>query len=70
MTVQGNIDWKILSGNQIKGEQINTNKLKEEDVLRIKELKEKYTQKEIAKMFGVTQGNVGHILRGLTWKHL
>lgn len=30
----------------------------------------KFTQKQIGKMFGTDQGNIGYIVRGKTWKHV
>jgi len=66
----GNIQYKISCGRQIKGEEVNTNKLKEVQVIEIRKIGSKLTQKKIAKKYKVTQSNIGCILRGVTWKYL
>lgn len=55
-------------GTWIHGTKVNTNKLAEEDVIKIFKDNRKYT--EIAEDFGVSFGTVGHIKQGHTWKHL
>jgi DNA-binding transcriptional regulator LsrR (DeoR family) len=45
-------------------------KLKASDVLRIRELywQEHYTQAALARMFHVTDGTIGRIVRGTSWQ--
>ena len=50
------------------GEEHFMSKLTKEEVAKIRELKGKYTQTEIADMFDVCQGTVNHILTNRTWK--
>lgn len=55
-----------------RGENHCNAKLTEKKVLRIRELHEtgKYTQKELGKMSGCSDVNVGSIVRRRTWKHI
>ena len=57
-------------GNQVRGTKHGHAKLTEDNVNEIKALKGKLYQREIAKMFGITQTMVGKIHRGKAWKHL
>lgn len=55
----------------LRGEEIRTSKLKEEDIIRIRELrKEGKTLKEIGNMYGISFQQVSRIVRGEHWKHL
>lgn len=49
-----------------------TQKLTRSDVSKIKKLirDAKHKMPEIARMFGVTDGTIYHIRRGVTWKHV
>lgn len=55
-------------GTQNKGENLHTAKLKPEDVLLIRSSNK--TSTELAKEFGVTSGNIWHIRKNITWKHI
>ena len=68
-TQQENIQDKINKERQAKGEVNGSSKLTYRDVKIIKHmLKEKrLRQKEIAKIFNVTQANISSINRGKTW---
>lgn len=80
VTNQENKNWSVLCGRQAKGEQINTNKLTEKEVLEIlnykyvdgrkRKIKDTYSQVELAKKYRVTQANIRAILTKKTWKHL
>jgi len=78
-----NLEWCTRSENQKHaykiglqkpqlGEKANSSKLKEVDVIKIRELYEtkKISQEKIAKMFNVAQSNIQAITSGRTWKHL
>ncbi len=53
------------------GEDMATSKLKNENVLKIRELcKEKKKKIDIAKIFNVSNGTICNICKGKTWKHL
>ena len=45
-------------------------KLAEDDVLWIYENQNEYSQTELAKRFGVTQGAINHIITGRSWAWL
>lgn len=54
-----------------KGEDVNTAKLVEEDILEIYRLIDLgYSQQDIGDTFGVSKTAIGHISRGSNWKHL
>lgn len=78
-----NLEWSTSKENQIhafdnglqvskKGEDTCIAKLKESDVLKIREIWQEglYTQKVIAKMFNVSQKSISNIILRKTWKHL
>ena len=52
------------------GERCHLAKLKEKDVLYIREVQWAISHREIAEQYGVTHGVIGAILRGKTWKYL
>lgn len=56
--------------NAPKGSRVHGAKLKESDVLRIRELYSKWhmAQKDIARLYHVSQPTIGYLLRGETWK--
>lgn len=56
-----------IRNNSYRGEKSNLVKLTAEKVLEIKRLKGVKSQYEIARQFGVTQGCIGRIHRGLNW---
>jgi predicted XRE-type DNA-binding protein len=55
-----------------KGEQNNKAKLREVDVIKIRELYKtgQYTQRQLARIYLTTQSNIKDILKRKTWKHL
>lgn len=53
-----------------KGEQHATSKLKEKDVLKIRNLYPAKNFREIAYMFGVSRHQVSHIVRREQWTHI
>jgi hypothetical protein len=70
-TNQDNVDDKVAKNRQRKGEGIPSAKLGTSDILQIRELfRNGANHGELAKMFNVTKGNVGMIVRKQTWKHL
>lgn len=68
---EDNIRDKIKKGRQSRGERSN-NKLKEEQVLEIRKLYSlgNYSQKEIARKFGVGHTIIGSIVTRKKWKHI
>lgn len=73
-TVQDNIADMVKKGRSKIVKTSNRRvqyKLNEQDVNKIRDLLKEGNlyQREIAKMFGVTQTNIGLIKRGKTWKH-
>jgi hypothetical protein len=54
------------------GEKHGKAKLKEEDVLFIREsyADKKFTRQELAEMFGIKDGEIGNIVKGLNWKNV
>jgi hypothetical protein len=73
-----NLEWTTKSENglhavdiglhNIIGENNNTSKLTNEDVTKIKELKGIYSQRELARMFGVSKGAIYFIHHKINWK--
>ena len=62
---------KPRKGCQAKGSDHYLSKLTEDDVRKIRQLAtRKYTQDEIAEMFGVNRSNVSMIVSRVTWKHV
>lgn len=60
--------WKV---PMLKWEKIHSSKLKNEDILKIKDLYGKgCTQCVIANIFWVGQGNISRVVNNLTWKHI
>lgn len=58
-------------GNNNKGENNVTSKLTNEEVLQIVNLINKgYTQRDVAKMFGVSKSTIAFINNGSTWTHV
>lgn len=57
----------ISHGTWNHGEKVPQSKLKEDDVMRIRQLKGKMLQREIAALFNITQSNVSRIISGETW---
>lgn len=53
-----------------RGEKSGNVKLKESDIPQIRALVKTNSQRNVAKMFGVTQGTVQSILKGKTWNHI
>ena len=79
----GNLEWCTAKENSqhasrsgllrpMRGEDCGTSKLKERDVLRIKEMykTKKYRQWELGKMFGVGQDQISRVISGDNWKYL
>ena len=53
-----------------KGSRVNMAKLKETDIVKIKELTKIMSDYEISIQFGVSRKSIGNIRNGLTWKHV
>jgi hypothetical protein len=69
-TRQQNMKDKIRDGTDNRGIKNNRAKLTEEQVLEIRKLGKLYLQKDLARMFNVTDTLIGNILRRESWKHL
>ena len=71
-TDQDNVDDKIQKGRQAKGSSINTCKLDDTKVKEIRDLfaTGDYTKIKLGTLYGVSDANIGCILRGETWKHV
>jgi len=63
-----NCEDKICHGTHVFGEGHPSAKLTWAEVQKIRALKGRLTEREMASRFDVSQGCVGHILRGTTWK--
>lgn len=61
---------KIEHGTSNRGERCAASRLTEDDVIEIRRLKGKMTQKEIAEIFGVNYITVGDIHNSRTWAWL
>lgn len=69
-TVTGNHADKIAHGTHIQGEDQGSSKLTEGQVLEIRALKGKLTQREIGERYGIAQTTVGRIHRRKAWSWL
>lgn len=70
-----NIRHAYATGNfdVAKGERVGTSKLTSKEVAEIIAFKRhnpKLTRRELAAQYGVTTVNIGHILRGRSWRHI
>lgn len=61
---------RIAHGTEMYGEKNHHAKLTEADVLTIRSLRGKKSQRAIAAMYGVSQANVFKIQTGISWGHL
>jgi NUMOD4 motif-containing protein len=81
--IASNLEWCTNSENQAhanrhglinhpNGERHGMSKVTEEVVLKIRALHNmnKYSQREIGNMFGITKNHVGFIVRRVTWRHI
>jgi len=75
------IEWNTKSENSkhafdiglcaaIKGDKNKLSKLKEKEVLEIREIGKSLTQLEIGKIYGVSGNTIGDILIRKTWRHI
>lgn len=55
---------------RVLGEANGKSKLTEKEVIKIKQLKEEYSQQQLAIKFNTHQTNIHYILSGKTWKHI
>lgn len=62
-----NIADKLIHGTWLRGEKIAQSKLTEHDVLEIRSLLARVSQREIAERYGVTQSTVARIQSGEIW---
>lgn len=61
-----------LKNRHAKGETNGISYLKEEDIIKIREmyLTKKYTHMELAVIFNTTRRHIGHIINRQVWKHI
>ena len=62
----------VNKSRQARGDASGASKLTEDDVSEIKSLygRSPYRQSDIAKIYGVTHGAIGHIFQKRTWRHV
>jgi len=61
---------KVKKGRQSRGEKVNTAKLTECEVVKIRALKGVKSYKEIANTFNISTAYVGEIMRRESWSHI
>lgn len=67
-TAKENSDDKIIHGTKIRGSKVGTSKLKDEDIINIRELNKKgISQGELAKIYKVTQPAISYIISKRNW---
>jgi hypothetical protein len=72
----GNVTWKLLAENtremqHAKGEKVASSKLTEEQVLKIRDLKEKGCGvRQLGRLYGVDHNTISAIVNRRTWKHI
>ena len=70
-TCKNNHGDKIKHGTNGNGEKNNMVKLTENHVIKIREMAlQGYTYSEIGKLFNISFGNIGNIIRRDSWKHI
>lgn len=69
-TGKENMQHAVLIGLSPTGEKCYNSKLKEKDVLEIRNLGEKMTNAQISKIYNIHPSNVGDIIKRRTWKHI
>lgn len=69
---QDNVNDQVNKKRHVFGERNAGHKLTEEQVLQIRDLYKtmKYSMYRLAKMFGVTRPQIGHIINRIHWKHI
>lgn len=61
---------KLMHGTRPRGERQGSAKLKTSDVLAIRSMAGKLSQRKIGELFGVQQTHVGRLIRGERWGHI
>lgn len=69
-TRKQNAEDAVKKGRILKGEQVHFSKLKESQILEIRELLKTRKQYEIARMYDVDQSTISYIKTGRIWKFL
>lgn len=69
-TQQDNVDDKVKKNRQARGEDNGASKLTWNKITQIRQLKGKFSQREIAKIFNVSHATIGYIHRNKIWKHI
>lgn len=62
--------FRVLNKQINKGEKCNLSKLKENDIIFIRENKNKFTVKEYCEMFNISQSAICNILNYKRWAHI
>jgi hypothetical protein len=72
VTASENVKYTLGYRKENRGVENNKSKLSEEDVLKIRKMygENNITQRELAKLFNVSQPNIKEIVKFRTWKHL
>lgn len=67
-----NVEDRVARNRSARGDKINTAKLKEKDVLRIRQLwgTRELTQVAMAKLYNVEKHNINAIIKRKTWTHI
>lgn len=70
--VQHAVRTGLLTTAHCNGEKCNKAKLKEKQVIKIRELykTKQYTQKQLGEMFNCTKDNIRFIVNNYSWKHI
>lgn len=69
-THKANMADKIRHGTSQHGERSGNAKLTNNDVLEIRRIAHLHKQEDLAKMFGVCEATISHILTRRNWKHI
>lgn len=69
-TMLDNTRDMIRKGRNAKGERMNSAKLTEADVIRIRELAPSVRVMKLAEMFGVSHATIRRVVSGEAWKHV
>jgi len=62
--------YKKKRNNNVKGERVHSAVLTEQDVIRIRKLRSRYSLSHLAALYSMSKGHIGKIINRQRWKHI